>query len=85
VVPTHEGVGEIVTRDSRQASQLATYWIAVQKYLQTGDTSALSKFEGTNITDADGAQVPLLTDLEELDRLGSAGVLSFESLYAGVA
>jgi hypothetical protein len=85
MVPTHEGVGEIVTRDSRQASQLATYWIAVQKYLQTGDASGLSKFEGTNITAADGAQVSLLTDLEELDRLGSAGVLSFQSLYAGVA
>jgi hypothetical protein len=82
-IPTHEGVGEIATRDSRQASQLATYWDAVQKYLQTGDATVLSNFEGVYITDANGAQVPLLTDLDELDRLGSAGELSFESIYAG--
>jgi hypothetical protein len=84
-IPNLEGVGEIATRDSRQASQLATYWDAVQKYLQTGDATVLSNFEGVYITDARGAQVPLLTDLDELDRLASAGVLSFESLYVGVA
>lgn len=84
-IPTLEGVGEIATRDSRQASQLATYWDAVQKYLQTGDASGLRKFEGVYITDANGARVPLLTDLDGLDRLASAGVLSFESLYVGVA
>lgn len=85
VIPTRERISEIATRDSRQASELATYWGAVQKYLETGDASELSKFEGMHITDANGTRVPLITDLEELDRLGSAGVLSFESLYAGVA
>lgn len=85
VIPVQEGIREIATRDSRQASQLATYWVAVQKYLETGDSSELSKFEGMYITDANGTKVSLITDLEELDRMGSAGVLSFESLYTGVA
>ena len=38
-----------------------------------------------HVTDADGKQLPLLTDVEVLNRLGSAGILSFESLYARVA
>ena len=29
--------------------------------------------------------MPLLTDLDELERLGAAGVLSFQSLYARAA
>jgi len=81
-VPTEYGTREVATRDSRQASQVAEYWSAVQKYLQTGDRSKLLKFQNKHITDADGIQVRLLTDPDELDRLGSAGVLSFESLYA---
>ena len=81
-VPTREGPRPIAVRDSRQASQLAEYWNAVHRYLETGDDSALRKFRRKRITDAEGARVPLLTDLDELDRLGSAGVLSFESLYA---
>jgi hypothetical protein len=84
-IPTLDGVGEIATRDSREASRLATYWDYVQKYLQTGDASGLERFEGANITDANGVQVPLLTDLDELDRLGSAGELSFETIYSGAA
>jgi hypothetical protein len=82
-IPTLEGVGELATRDSREASRLATYWDYVQIYLHTGDPAGLSQFEGAHITDADGVQVPLLTDLEALDRLGSAGELSFETIYAG--
>jgi uncharacterized protein YaaR (DUF327 family) len=73
---------EVALRDSRQASQIAEYANAVQKYLQTGDDSALRKLKRRSITDATGKRVRLLMDLEEIDRLGSAGVLSFESLYA---
>lgn len=82
MVPSREGPREIALRDSRQASQLAKYWAAVHEYLETGDASEIRKFRGKRITDASGAQVPLLTDLKQLDRLGSAGVLSFETLYA---
>jgi hypothetical protein len=79
---TPEGQRDIAVTDSRQASSLAEYWDAVQKYLESGDTSGLQKFRGRLIIDATGAKVPLLTDLNELNRLGSAGVLSSESLYA---
>jgi len=75
------GMREVATRDSQQATRLGKYWAAVQKYLQTGDSSSLEKFRRKHITDASGKRVPLLTDLAELDRQGSAGVLSFESFY----
>jgi hypothetical protein len=82
VIPTKKGLREIATRDSRQASLIAEYWIAVSRYLDTGDASALRKFEGKRVVDANGKRVRLLTDLAELDRLGNAGVLSFETVYA---
>ncbi len=85
VVPTPDRLREVALRDSRQASQLAEYWDAVQRYLQKGDDSALRKFRGKRIKDAEGKPIRLLTNLEELDGLGNAGVLSFESLYAGAA
>jgi len=78
-----KGKNVIATRDSRQASLVGGHWAAVQRYLQTGDDSALLKFKGTRVTDASGKRHLLLTNLEELNRLASAGVLSFESLYAG--
>lgn len=82
VIPTNKGTDEIAVRDSRQATQLAEYWIAVHKYLQTGDASSIKKFRSKSITDANGKRVRLVTDLDELNRLGSAGAFSFESLYA---
>ena len=83
-VLTPEGRREIAVRDSRQASVLGKYWAAVQRYLQTGDDSALREFQGEKITDASRKRHALITDLNQLNALGSAGVLSFESLYAGV-
>jgi hypothetical protein len=79
---TTKGRKEIATRDSRQASLVGGHWAAVQKFLQTGDDSALLKFNKNKIVDG-GRKRFLLTDPEELERLGSAGVLSFESMYAG--
>ena len=84
-VPTVDGISEVALRDSRQASKLGQYWDAVQRYLQTGDASAIQKFRGKRITTANRVRIPLLTDLDQLSRLGNAGVLSFESLYARVA
>jgi hypothetical protein len=81
-IPTPEGPRSIALRGSKQASLLGEYWNAVHRYLQTGDTSRLKEFRGEHITNADGFDVPLLVDPEVLNRLGSAGVLSFESLYA---
>ncbi len=84
-IPTPEGLREVAVRDSRQASLLGMYWAAVQRYLATGDASALAQFRNKSITDASGRQFLLLTSLHELDRLGAAGVFSFESLYAKTA
>jgi hypothetical protein len=85
VLPILKRTGKqvIATRGSRQASLIGSYWAAVQKYVQTGDDSALLKFKKTRIVDASGRRHRLLTDLAELKRQASAGVLSFESLYGG--
>ena len=85
VILTDRGLGEIAIQDSREASQLAKYWDAVHKYLETGDSSAIRKIRRKYIKDANGRRVLLLKDLDELSRLGSAGVFSFESLYARAA
>ena len=82
VVPTPEGLVEIAVRDSRSASIVGEYWNAVQEFLQTGDDAGLQRFRGQSIVDAEGRRITLLTDLDDLERLGAAGVLSFESLYA---
>jgi hypothetical protein len=84
-IPTPEGTGEIGVRGSKDATLLAEYWNAVHHYLQTGDTSQLKRFRCQEIIDADGTIYPFLTDPSVLNRLGSAGVLSFESLYARAA
>jgi hypothetical protein len=81
IVLSIEGKKEIATRDSDQASLVGGHWAAVQRYLQTGDDSALLRFKGRKVTDASGRRHLLLTDLKELDRQASAGVLSFESIY----
>jgi hypothetical protein len=81
-VTRDKGPVEIATKDSRQASKAGKHSAAVQRYLETGDNSALAKFKGKYIVDANGKRAALMTDLDDLDRLGSAGELSFESLYA---
>jgi hypothetical protein len=81
-VPDPYGTRDVAVRGSRQATQLAEYWNAVHRYLETGDASRLEKFRGKSIKDADGVLIPLPTDRAELNRLGSSGVISFESLYA---
>jgi hypothetical protein len=85
VIPTSKGLQEVAVSNSEDASTLGKFWDAVQDYLETGDSKALRKFRGKRIIGADGEAIPLITDVAELDRLGSAGVLSFESLYAQAA
>lgn len=81
-LPGKRGLREIALDDSREASLVGRYWDAVRLYLQTGDASALRRFQGKFVQEADGRRFDLITNLDELDRLGSAGVLSFESIYA---
>jgi hypothetical protein len=85
LIPTSSGLQEIAVRDSRQATLLGEYWAAVQRYLETGEATALRKFRRKTITDANGKRIRLIKDLAELDKLGSAGVLSFESIYRRAA
>jgi hypothetical protein len=85
VIPTPKGLSEIGVSHSHQATLLGKYWTAVDRYRDTGDASALREFRGKRIVNASGKRVPLLTDPQELDRLASAGVLSFESIYARAA
>ena len=82
MVPSPEGPREIAVPNSSTATLIGKYWNAVYRYLDTGDTSGIVKFAGKHISDAEGKRVDLLTRLADLDRLASAGVLSFESLYA---
>lgn len=82
VVSASKGPIEVATSNSREASNAGKHSAAVQRYLETGDDSALRRFEGKHIIDTQGNRVALLTDLDDLERLGSAGELSFESLYA---
>jgi len=82
-LPGKKGLREIALDDSREASLVGRYWDAVRLYLQTGDNSALRRFRRKFVLDADGRRFDLMTDLDELDRLGSAGVLAFESIFVG--
>jgi hypothetical protein len=81
-LPGKRGLREIAFNDSREASLVGRYWDAVRLYLQTGDASRLRRFRGKFALDADGRRIDLMTNLDELDRQGSAGELSFESIYA---
>ena len=81
VIPSPEGLTEVAVRGSETASKIAEYSDAVQKYLRSGDSSKLKKFRRMKLLDEKGNRIKLVTDLEVLQKLGSAGVLSFESLY----
>jgi hypothetical protein len=81
LVPSRKGLREIVVRDSREASLIGQYWSAVEKYLVRGDDSALRNLPRKKVKNITGKSVRLLTNLEELRRQGSAGVLKFESFY----
>jgi hypothetical protein len=81
-VVTPDGVHEIATRNFRTASLIGEHSNAVHRYLTYGDASKLRRFRGHSVTDADGVRHFLLKDLDELDRLGRRGVLSFEDMYA---
>jgi hypothetical protein len=82
VVSESKGPVEVATRDSREASKAGKHSAAVHRYVDTGDDSVLRRFKGAHIIDAQGNRVALLTDTDDLDKFGSDGQLSFESLYA---
>lgn len=79
--PTPQGQIEIVVRSSRIASTIGEYLNAVRKYLNTGDTSALSRFKNKTFRSADGVKHQFTTDPRSLNVLGHAGMLAIEGLY----
>jgi hypothetical protein len=82
MIVSQRDLEEIIVNDSDQATRIAKHSNAVSLYLRTGDSGPLREFEGQYAIDANGNHVSFLTDLKELDRRGSAGNMSFESLYA---
>jgi len=80
-VPGDGGIRDIVVKGSRQATFLADFWNALERYLKTGDSSRLENFRGKSIKDAAGAEIPLPIGRAELNRIASAGLFSFESIY----
>jgi hypothetical protein len=85
LILSDEGLIEVAVNDSRQASLIGEYWNALHRYLSRGDASELQKFKDKRARDASGKRIKLLTDLDQLGRLASAGVLRFESLYGRTA
>ncbi len=77
VVLTDEGRAEVDVRSSAQASRVASHWNAVDRYLRTGDTSALTPFRNRRV----GGQL-LATDPPALETYARRGELTTESIYA---
>jgi hypothetical protein len=80
---TPEGLIAVDVRGSRKASSIARFWTAVDRYLTTGLADGLTAFRGKSIT-IGKLRYPFITDPRTLERLGSAGEVRFEDLYAAV-
>jgi hypothetical protein len=82
LTPATDGMREVATRDSREASKLSRYSHALELLLHGKDAKAITAFESVRVRMADGSTISLLTNIEDIRRLANAGVLSFESIYA---
>jgi hypothetical protein len=80
-VPVHGGYIEGAP-GSRAATAVSNRLTAQRHFAATGDDAELRRLARTKILDASGREIPILTDVDELERLGDLGVLSFESIYA---
>jgi hypothetical protein len=78
---TAQGVETVVVRSSKTASLIAEHVAAVDRYLKTGQADRLRKFRSKSFR-AGKVGYPFLTDRNTLDRLGEAGEVAFEDLYA---
>jgi hypothetical protein len=81
-VLTADGKHEVELTSSREASMVGQHWNAVHAYAARGESTGLSKFEGAQVTGVHGRRYTLLTDLATIERLGNAGEMSFETIYA---
>ena len=78
---TPQGATDLTVRGSRPASRIAKYWAAVDRYMKTGRTDALRRFQGASFR-AEKVKHFFVTDTRTLKRLGYAGEVAFEDLYA---
>jgi hypothetical protein len=78
---TAKGEATVTTRSSRTASRVSDFNNAVKEYYRSGDTTALERFRG-KILRSKGEQFEFVTDPNVLDRLGRAGAVSFDDIYA---
>jgi hypothetical protein len=85
LIPSTKGLREVVVRSSREASKIGEYWNAVEKYLVKQDASSLQNLKSKSFINDQGKRVRLMTNLDELTRQASAGVLRFESIYGRTA
>jgi hypothetical protein len=85
VLPIKGQLQEIGLNDSREATLAGKLWVAIERYLDTGDEAPLRKIRRKTLLDANGKRIRFVRDFAELDRLASAGVLRFDSIYPKVA
>ena len=78
---TENGLVDRILRGSRDASQLVRYMSAVDRFLNTGDQGPLSAFRGKTVRSGKTAHA-FLTNTRMLERLGYAGEIAFEDIYA---
>jgi hypothetical protein len=69
----------VTVRSSKLASRIGDYWNAVDDYLRTGNADKLKEFEGKSIR-VGKSRLYFVTDLPTLDRIASAGEVSFEDI-----
>ena len=81
---TAQGKKAVTVRGSRIASRIAAYWVAVDHFLNTGKTDKLHAFRGQSLR-AGKVAYPFITNANTLRRLGYAGEVAFEDLYANRA
>jgi len=77
VLSADGGRQDVDVRSSAQASRVAAHWNAVDRYLRTGDTTALKPFRNCKV----GGQ-QLATDPDALEAFARHGELAIESIYA---
>jgi len=67
--------------DSRDATQVAKFWNALNTYLRTGKTRQLYSFRGKTIKSG-RKKLNFVTDISLLERLAHAGEVRFEDIYS---
>jgi hypothetical protein len=73
-----------VTVSHDQASTIGHYWVAVNRFLRSNESSHLTPFIGKGVRDAAGKYHPFETGPNNFRRLDSADELSFLEIYKHV-